>query len=258
MIILNSATSKIQLGIANTVTTNDLNIVCNWVDMATQSFAPESLTTTINGGSIDILAAPATDHQRQLKYLSVYNNDTVASIVTVSYSDNANLRSLSKVTLQTGDCLYYIDSDGFSVTDASGSIRTGYQGPQGLTGSTGAQGIQGPTGSTGIQGPTGSTGAQGPTGSQGIQGIQGATGPVSLGAKSNSVTGASFSGSPLQYQVNFVTSFSDANYSVSVIGEDIRTWSIASKLAGSFIINTNSDITLASPVLWSAIKHGES
>lgn len=234
MIILNSATSKIQLGIANTVTTNDLNIVCNWVDMATQSFAPESLTTTINGGSIDILAAPATNHQRQLKYLSVYNNDTVASIVTVSYSDNANLRSLSKVTLQTGDCLYYIDSDGFSVTDASGSIRTGYQGPQGLTGSTGAQGA---TGSTGLTG---------------------ATGPVSLGAKSNSVTGASFSGSPLQYQVNFVTSFSDANYSVSVIGEDIRTWSIASKLAGSFIINTNSDITLASPVLWSAIKHGES
>ncbi len=231
MIILNSTTSKIQLGIANTVTTNDLNIVCNWVDMATQSFAPESLTTTINSGSIDILAAPATNHQRQLKYLSVYNNDTVASIVTISYSDNANLRSLSKVTLQTGDCLYYIDSDGFSVTDASGSIRTGYQGPQGLTGAMGIQGIQGP---------------------------QGATGPVSLSAKSNSVTGASFSGSPLQYQVNFVTSFSDANYSVSVIGEDIRTWSIASKLAGSFIINSNSNITLVNPVLWSAMKHGES
>lgn len=231
MIILNSTTSKIQLGIANAVTTNDLNIVCNWVDMATQSFTPESLTTTINSGSIDILAAPATNHQRQLKYLSVYNNDTVASIVTVSYSDNANLRSLSKVTLQTGDCLYYIDSDGFSVTDASGSIRTGYQGPQGLAGSSGAQGIQGP---------------------------QGATGPVSLSAKSNSVTGASFSGSPLQYQVNFVTSFSDANYSVSVIGEDIRTWSISSKLANSFIINSNSNITLVNPVLWSAIKHGES
>lgn len=79
-----------------------------------------------------------------------------------------------------------------------------------------------------------------------------------LPTKSGEVAAGSFSGSPLQYAVNFASDFADAGYSISIGGNDARMFNWASRTASGFIINTNSAIALTGPVTWKAVKIGES
>ena len=58
--------------------------------------------------------------------------------------------------------------------------------------------------------------------------------------------------------VTFTTPFSNANYSVTLTGGNARTWTAESLLAGSFLINSNSNTALDQNVYWIAVKHGES
>jgi hypothetical protein len=44
---------------------------------------------------------------------------------------------------------------------------------------------------------------------------------------------------------------------VAVTGEDARSWTVESKVAGSFIINANSNTGLSGTTNWVAVKHGE-
>jgi hypothetical protein len=186
-----------------------------------------------------------------------------------------------------GGIWYFKDSDGLVQTIAAGIITatgpegpigptgaTGSQGDIGLTGATGATGPQGPIGATGPQGDiglTGATGATGPQGDQGIQGPTGATGPQgdqgiqgpigptgpSIKLKSGSVLANSFSGTPLVSSVTFSSAYSNTDYSISIMGEDIRTWSISNKSNSGFTINSNSSTSLEGTTYWQTIEYGE-
>lgn len=82
-----------------------------------------------------------------------------------------------------------------------------------------------------------------------------------LKTKSGLRAGNTFTGgNPKKSTVTFVGAFADANYSVSVMGQggDNFAFTIESKLAGSFVISTNSAQAPSNNVLWTAIKHGES
>lgn len=72
------------------------------------------------------------------------------------------------------------------------------------------------------------------------------------------IAGGSFSGNPKKYTLTFSTPLIDANYSVSIIGENSRAWSIESVSANSFIINSNANTALSGNVYWAIKKHGES
>jgi hypothetical protein len=153
---------------------------------------------------------------------------------------------------------YFKDSTGLIQTIAAGIITaTGPQGPIGATGPQGDQGIQGITGATGadstIPGPIGATG---PQGDQGIQGITGATGP-SIKLKSGSILANSFSGTPLTSDITFSSAYADTDYSISIIGEDVRTWSVSSKTTSGFTINSNSSEALSGLTYWTTIEYGE-
>lgn len=73
--------------------------------------------------------------------------------------------------------------------------------------------------------------------------------------KSGTVAGASFAGNPKIYTVTFGTAFPDTNYSVSVISEESRNWTFQSKLAGSFVMNSNANLALTLNVDWIATAH---
>ena len=75
--------------------------------------------------------------------------------------------------------------------------------------------------------------------------------------KNNAVAGGTFAGNPKKATVTFATPFPNASYSVTVTGEEARSWIIESKVSGSFIINSNSNTTLANSVYWQAISYGE-
>ncbi len=87
-----------------------------------------------------------------------------------------------------------------------------------------------------------------------------ASASAGLTEKSGEEAAGNFAGNPKKATITFISAFTDANYSISIIGEgaDSRVWTIESKLAGSFVINANSNPVLSNPVLWIATKHGES
>jgi len=81
-----------------------------------------------------------------------------------------------------------------------------------------------------------------------------------LKTKAGSVTNTSFvtvSGKRV-YDVVFSTAFSDANYSVAIMGEDERVWTYESKASTGFRIQSNTNSALSGDTDWTATKHGES
>jgi hypothetical protein len=83
------------------------------------------------------------------------------------------------------------------------------------------------------------------------------TGGSGLRTKAGSVANTSFTGNPRKATVTFGAAFTDTNYAITVTGEDARSWTIESKLAGSFVINANSNPALAGTTYWIATAYGE-
>ena len=78
-----------------------------------------------------------------------------------------------------------------------------------------------------------------------------------LVTKAGSVINSSFTGNPKKATVTFSTAFATTNYAITVTGEDARSWTIESKVAGSFVINANSNTGLAGTTYWIATAYGE-
>lgn len=112
MIILDSTLKSLEIILTGAVTTNQLDYHIDYVDIdSTAAFAISTVSegdgTSNNTTAVTILAAPAANHVRQVKYLSVYNKDTVAAEVTVRINNNGTFRILVKTTLQLGETLQY-------------------------------------------------------------------------------------------------------------------------------------------------------
>jgi hypothetical protein len=140
---------------------------------------------------------------------------------------------------------------------------TGSQGSQGIQGIQGIQGETGATGPQGIQGETGATGATGadstvagPTGATGPQGETGPTGSWTgdtVDMRAGTVSGSSFTGTPLYTDITFGATFV-SNYSVNIDGEVIRDWSISNKTTAGFRINSNSSVAFTEIITWTATE----
>jgi len=76
--------------------------------------------------------------------------------------------------------------------------------------------------------------------------------------KAGTVAAGSFAGSPKKFTVTFGVAFASAAYAISITGTDARTFTWESKLAGSFVINTNANTALTGNVDWQAVVTGES
>jgi len=83
------------------------------------------------------------------------------------------------------------------------------------------------------------------------------TATADLKQKAGSVSAGTFAGNPKTATVTFTTAFADANYSVTVLGQDGRSWKYQSKIAASFIINTQANTALTASVDWIAVYQGE-
>lgn len=78
-----------------------------------------------------------------------------------------------------------------------------------------------------------------------------------LKTKAGSIASASFGGTPLSASVTFSTVFNNTNYSVAVTGEDARIFTVESKTAGGFVVNTNSNTALTGTTYWTCTAYGE-
>ena len=174
MIVLALITSSLQIQLSGSVATNECPWSASWtaITAGTYDYAPnESDGVTSGATPVTIVASPGSSITRTLKSFFLRNADTALVTVHVEYNNNSTLREIYSAILQVGDCLQYVDTEGFFVTDVAGQIKQaggfqGFQGPQGNQGNQGSQGWQG----TGVQGPQGDQGNQGWQGNQGFQG----------------------------------------------------------------------------------------
>ena len=84
--------------------------------------------------------------------------------------------------------------------------------------------------------------------------IAAGTGTVtsSTTAKSGIVSNTTWTGTPLNYQVSFISAFPSSNYSVTITGGDARSWTVESVTVNGFIVNSNSNTGLLYSTYWIA------
>jgi len=122
VITLAATTHSLEVKLDGAVTTNELPIVTAYVDIPATAgvptgFSPGAGTTATNGATaVSAIAAPAAATTRQVKFVSVYNADTVNAIATLQFNDNGTKRIIAKRELLPGDTLAYIDSVGFQIS----------------------------------------------------------------------------------------------------------------------------------------------
>lgn len=118
MILLTTTTDKLDLV---TGTAADLDVHASWMDYASGAVTPSRTNTAITTATTtDIVAAPGSSTQRNVKKLNVRNKDSVdATDVTVRFNQNGTAFELHKVRLAPGDVLQYIDGVGWFVIEAA-------------------------------------------------------------------------------------------------------------------------------------------
>ncbi len=153
------------------------------------------------------------------------------------------------------------------VSGTSGtSGTTGTSGINGTSGTSGTTGTSGTSGTSGVNGTFGTSGTSGTSGSSGVNGTSGTSGTTfgtsgTSGTSGNStvkagnVLNVNFTGFPKTATITFGTSFSDANYAVTVTGDDQRIWTIQGKTAAGFTINSNSNNLIVGTTYWIAIPY---
>jgi hypothetical protein len=71
-------------------------------------------------------------------------------------------------------------------------------------------------------------------------------------SKADKITYTSFTGNPKTATVIFTQPFPDANYGVTITGEDRRNWSIENQTANGFVINANANQPISASVFYVA------
>ena len=188
--LLDSTTQSLEILLAAAVATTQLPVVVDFTDGAT-TFSPTVQHSQTNGiTAVTILTAPASTNKREVTFMSVYNAETVAVIITIRLNDNSVMRTIRKIVMEAGDNLCYTRDEGFEVTDKNGKKKVlsidpsqivmegeqGEQGEMGIPGLPGLPGLMGLMGAPGIDGESGEDGDRGPPGQVGATGDAGATG----------------------------------------------------------------------------------
>jgi hypothetical protein len=122
MLILATTTDKIQVLLTSAVTTNQLDCIATYKDISTTAYSGSSptLVTTNNTTAVDLVPAPASNVQRIVDFISVYNADTANAIVTIRINRNGSTGVLFKCILSTNELLVYVEGKGWNIHSNSG------------------------------------------------------------------------------------------------------------------------------------------
>jgi hypothetical protein len=122
MLILATTTDKIQVLLTSAVTTNQLDCIATYKDISTTAYSGSSptLVTTNNTTAVDLVPAPASNVQRIVDFISVYNADTVNATVTIRINRNGSTGVLFKCILSTNELLVYVEGKGWNIHSNSG------------------------------------------------------------------------------------------------------------------------------------------
>jgi len=102
--VLDATTESIVVAMSGAAATTNPDFTSAWADDTGSAFTEGSTDGALNGtSSVTLVAAPAASTRRVVKNITIYNKDTAAVTITVSFNANSTLRNIAKVTLQVGD-----------------------------------------------------------------------------------------------------------------------------------------------------------
>lgn len=118
MLLLTTTGSKLDLV---TDTADETQVFVSFVDFTASATTPgEWMETITSATATDIVPAPASSTQRQVKFLSIYNNGTGNQTVTVRSDDGSDKRRIYSALLSPQDAVHYVDGQGFYVVGGDG------------------------------------------------------------------------------------------------------------------------------------------
>ena len=119
ILILDATTKTIVAALSGAITTTNPVFTAAFADNDGSTFTEGANDGALNGvTSVTLVSAPAASTQRVIKSITIQNADTAAVTVTLSYNNNATLRTIVKVTLAVGDTW---TTDG--TFDTNGSLK---------------------------------------------------------------------------------------------------------------------------------------
>jgi hypothetical protein len=99
--------------------TTNPDFTAAFADDTGSAFTEGANDGALNGtNAVTLVAAPAAATRRVIKSITIENKDTAAVTLTISYNNNATLRTIAKVTLNVGDTW---TTDG--TFDTNGSLK---------------------------------------------------------------------------------------------------------------------------------------
>lgn len=129
MIVLDTTSKVLQVVLAASITTSQLECQSSWRDITTTAYtAGESSALTNNTTDVSLVAAPGASTQRVIDYVAIYNADTAPATVTVKTDASGTERRHVRITLRAGEALHYDGQGGaWRVLDARGAVLTAAQ-----------------------------------------------------------------------------------------------------------------------------------
>ena len=125
---LDSTTDNLEVILTAAITTNQLPFIVAYNNTSATAVTPTKNTGTTNSTTaVNLVAAPAASNQRLVRYVSIYNSDTVTAEVTVRFNDNASIRKILVVSLLPNESLQYTYEVGWKAYDSTGAEKvTGF------------------------------------------------------------------------------------------------------------------------------------
>jgi hypothetical protein len=147
--VLDATTESIVVAMSGAAATTNPDFTAAWADDTGSAFTEGSTDGALNGtSSVTLVAAPASSTRRVVKNITIYNKDTAAVTITVSFNANSTLRNIAKVTLAVGDT-WTLDG----AYDTNGSLKQTLGTVNLSTGATGTLPVA--NGGTGVTTSTG-------------------------------------------------------------------------------------------------------
>lgn len=104
LLILDSTTKSIVASMSGAAATTNPDFTVAYADSTSTTFVQGAGDGALNGVSdVTLVAAPGASTQRAIKCITIENKDTAPVTVTISYNNNATLRTIAVVTLAVGD-----------------------------------------------------------------------------------------------------------------------------------------------------------
>ena len=143
-LILDATTKSIVVAMSGAAATTNPDFTAAYADDTGSAFTEGANDGALNGTtSVTLVAAPAASTRRVIRSITIENKDTAAVTLTISYNNNATLRTIAKVTLNVGDTW---TTDG--TFDTNGSFKQTFSSLNLSTGVTGTLAVA--NGGTGI------------------------------------------------------------------------------------------------------------